>query len=391
MTSESKQILPGDMLKRFSERAASYDRDNTFFHEDFEELKAAKYLLMPVPAELGGLGMTLAEVCREQRRLAYHAPATALATNMHLYWVGVANDLWRAGDTSCEWMLSEAMNGAVFAAGHAERGNDLPLLLSSAKAERVDGGYRFYGRKSFGSLSPVWTYFGLHAMDSDDKRGPQVVHAFMPRDSEGYEIKETWDTLAMRATRSDDTVLDGCFVPDKYIGRVVPARGLDPFVASIFAWALINFANIYYGIAQRALDLVVPDLRKATTLALDRPMAYHPAVQNTIARMVLDLESMGPYVERIAQDWVDGVDHGAYWPVKIVAVKHHCVETAWRVVDLAMDVSGGRGMFRGSELERLFRDARAGRFHPANSALTHEIVGKTALGIDWANDTPRWG
>ena len=45
-----------------------------------------------------------------------------------------------------------------------------------------------------------------------------------------------------------------------------------------------------------------------------------------------------------------------------------------------MDISGGFGMFKKSELERLFRDARAGRFHPANSALSHEVVGKLALG-----------
>ena len=57
---------------------------------------------------------------------------------------------------------------------------------------------------------------------------------------------------------------------------------------------------------------------------------------------------------------------------------------------MAMDASGGTGMFRGTELERLFRDARCGRFHPANSNLPHEIVAKTALGIDLA-EQPRWG
>ena len=41
---------------------------------------------MAVTTELGGLGMNLAEVCQEQRRLAYYTPATALAGNMHLYW-----------------------------------------------------------------------------------------------------------------------------------------------------------------------------------------------------------------------------------------------------------------------------------------------------------------
>ena len=58
---------------------------------------------MNVPEELGGMGMSLAQVCQEQRRLAYRR--TALAVNMHLYWTGVAADLWRTGDKSLEWLL----------------------------------------------------------------------------------------------------------------------------------------------------------------------------------------------------------------------------------------------------------------------------------------------
>ena len=67
-------FLKEEMLARFASRAATYDKENRFFEEDFEELRAAKYLLLPVPSEFGGAGMTLAEVCREQRRLAYYAP-----------------------------------------------------------------------------------------------------------------------------------------------------------------------------------------------------------------------------------------------------------------------------------------------------------------------------
>ena len=134
--------LDDALLNRCQERAPRYDLENRFFDEDFEELRAAGYLTLAVPAELGGQGKTLAEVCREQRHLSYYAHATALAVNMHLYWTGVAADLWRAGDTSLEWLLRAAVDGDVFAAGHAESGNDLPLLLSTTKAERVDGGYR---------------------------------------------------------------------------------------------------------------------------------------------------------------------------------------------------------------------------------------------------------
>jgi len=383
-------VLSDEIITRCGERASTYDRENRFFTEDFEELRAAGYLKMAIPKELGGQGMSLAEVCNEQRRLAYRAPSTALATNMHLYWTGVAADLRRMGDKSLEWLLSEAAAGEVFAAGHGETGNDLPLFLSSAKAERVDGGYRFWGRKMFGSLTPVWTRLGIHAMDSTDPQSPKVVHAFMPRDTKGYSIKDTWDTLGMRATRSDDTILDGAFVPDKYIARLLPAGTADLFILSIFGWAEPTFGSIYLGLAERARDLAIAGVKKRTALALTRSMAYHPEVQHCFSEMQLALESAGAQVDRIAEDWSKGVDHGAQWPMKLVAAKHNAVEAAKKVVDLAMAVSGGAGMFKSNELERLYRDARCGGFHPANSLLVHEIVGKTVLGID-LGEQPRWG
>src|ERR1700686_510636 len=100
-------VLSEEKLARFAARAAAYDRKNRFFQEDFDELRASKYLLLPVPLEFCRAGMTVAEVCQEQLPLAYCPPATALAVNMHLYWVGLAADLGRRGDHSLEWILSE--------------------------------------------------------------------------------------------------------------------------------------------------------------------------------------------------------------------------------------------------------------------------------------------
>src|ERR1700728_3965668 len=98
-------LLSGEMLARFESRAGTYDRENRFFDQDFEELRATGYFRLPVPVELGGAGFTLAQMACEQRRLAYYAPATALAANMHIYWVGLAADLLCRGDKSLEWLL----------------------------------------------------------------------------------------------------------------------------------------------------------------------------------------------------------------------------------------------------------------------------------------------
>jgi alkylation response protein AidB-like acyl-CoA dehydrogenase len=385
-------LLSDQLLARFEARAQEYDQQNRFFSDDFEELRDAGYLRLAVPTELGGFGLPLAEVVRAQRRLAYYAAPTALAVNMHLYWTGIAADLWRAGDTSLTWLLTEAARGQVFAAGHAESGNDIPILLSTTKAERVEGGYRFTGRKSFGSLSPVWTYLGIHGMDTSDPARPMIVHAFMPRDTPGYRIADTWDVMGMRATRSDDTILEGAVVPDRYVGRVVAAgaAGIDGFVLGIFAWALLGFGNIYYGLARRAFDLTIASVKNKRSIGLSRSMAYHAEVQHRVAEMGLALEGIEPHLDRVSEEWSTGVNHGAAWPAKIFAAKYHAVEDSWKVVDLALDLAGGFGIFRKSGLEQLFRDARLGRIHPANSMLTHELVAKTLLGIS-PDETPRWG
>jgi alkylation response protein AidB-like acyl-CoA dehydrogenase len=382
--------LPTEMLERFRARAGDLDRTNAYFEEDLAELRAIGYLAAAVPTELGGWGLDLAELAASQRRLARYAPATALAVTMHSYWIGIAVELEKAADTSLRWILEGAAAGDVFAAGHAEAGNDIPVLLSTCVAERVEGGYRLSGRKQFGSNGPAWRWLGAHAIDANAPGGPQVVHAFVERNSPGVTVVETWDTLGMRPTQSHDTVLDGVFVPDARIGRVVPAGDAsDLFIVGMTIWPLALIAAVYLGIADRALDLAADGARRKTSIAIDRgAYAYNPMVQHQIAEMYLELDAATATLDRFVDDWVAGVDHGAGWVPKVFSMKWRAVEAAKRVVDIALDVSGGAGMFKGNELERLYRDVRCGGFHPANDARTHEVVGKAVLGI--LLELPRW-
>lgn len=388
LTTKKEELLKNveSVFENCQKRAAHYDANNLFFQEDFDELKAVGYLLMAVPKEFGGYGMTLAECSDLTRKLAYHAAPTALALNMHVYWTGLVADLWRAGDTSMQWLLEEAGKGKVFAAGHGESGNDSPVLYSTSKAEKVTGGYKFTGHKMFGSLTPVWDYLGFHGQDNSDPGNPLVIHAFMPRDSQNYKIEKTWDdVLGMRATRSDDTLLNGVFIPDKYIVRKLPVgfKGMDGFVLGIFVWALVGFGNVYYGLAQRIVNMVLGKLPNKKSISLDRPsLAYHPGIQHDVAEMILELEGIGPHLDTTAREWSEGKDYGAAWGVKIVATKCHSVEGAWRIADRAMDIMGGFGLSRKAGFERFFRDARLGKIHPSNSYLTREILAKGMLGLD---------
>ena len=196
------------------------------------------------------------------------------------------------------------------------------------------------------------------------------MHAFLPRDAERYHIEQTWDVLGMRATESNDTILDHTFIPDEYVALVCPAGfgGAGMFQVAIFAWGLLGFATVYRSIAQRAYDETVRRMHRRTSVALTRSMAYHPGVQHEVAEMRIALEAIDGYLGRVIDDWSNHVDHGMEWPLKILAAKYFTVNQAWQVVDSALDLSGGSGIFTRDRMQQMFRDARLGRIHPGQLA-----------------------
>jgi len=386
-----ESLLPSELLADIDQRTSFYDRANRFLSEDLAALASTGFMRLAVPTELGGSGLPLDQVSQALRRLAYVAPASALAVNMHIFWTGVAADLQRNGDTSASFVLDEAARGMIFAGLHSEAGNDIPILLSNTSATRVPGGWALDGHKIFGSLSPVWDYGGFHAIDTSTPSAPKIVHGFVARDSPGVEIVSTWDTLGMRGTQSHDTILSNVVVPDERIVRVCAPgfAGADLFQVSLFAWTLLGFASVYLGAAQRAFDIAIGAAPRRTSIAMSRSMAHHPEVQHEVAEMRIALDASAALLERTTSDWAAGVAHPD-WPVRIIGTRHRVISEAYEIVDRAMDVVGGASVFKTNRLEQLFRDVRMGRFHPANTMLTHELVGKLVLGID-PDDPVRWG
>ena len=182
------------------------------------------YLAAAVPVHHGGWGLDLAQLAASQRRLARYAPATALAMTMHSYWTGIAAELERAGDPSLTWILQAAAAGEVFAAGHAEAGNDMPVLLSTCAAERVEGGYRLTGRKQFGSNGPAWTLARRPRHRRRRSGRPadraRLRRAHEPRRDRRRDLGHARHAARARATTPCSTA---CSCRTRRIGCVVPA------------------------------------------------------------------------------------------------------------------------------------------------------------------------
>ena len=360
-------ILTEDVLSGIRARAARYDADNVFFSEDFTELKNRGYLV----------ARPLSQMVADQRVLARFAPATALGIGMHLTWMGVAQSLARADDTSLQWVLDDAREGHVFAFGVSEAGNDQVLTDSLTRVHHTPDGFAYTGTKIFTSLSPVWTRMSVLGRMADE-----IVHGFITRDQDGWSQIPDWNTLGMRATQGYTTHLEDAVVVPERIARVVPVGvSADPFVAAIGQNFLPLISSVYVGISDRALELAIDRVRERTSLARGgSSYASDPDIRWQIAQMGIRRDSLEAPLHSLAADVDHRVAHGPRWGALLAGVKHRSVETARWIVDRALRLSGGRAYQADSEISRLQRDVLAGVYHPSDTEAIHRTVASWLLG-----------
>jgi len=387
----AEELLPDSLLETLRERAAVHDRENTFPEQDLADLRERGYLRLLVPAELGGLGGTLLEAGRTQRRLASAAPATALAMNMHLVVTGAALHAHLLGVEPVRTLLEDAAADRLFAFGISEAGNDAMLFDSGTRAvPDGDGGFRLTGTKIFTSLAPVWDRLVVHgriaAATEDD---PRLVFGVLARD-EHVETLDDWDTHGMRPSQSRTTRLHGAPVPAQRVLTTTPVGpNPDPFVRGIFGAFELLIASVYTGIGERAVQLGVSTALTRRSATKGIVHADDPDIRRRLAAAAIGLDGAVLQTEKVLAD-LDALgtgetgpgltDHGARWFLHFSGVKSRATEAAIAAVDQVLRASGGAHYFRRSELERLSRDVRAGMYHPSDEESVHASYAKALLG-----------
>ncbi|MGB4137629.1 MAG: acyl-CoA dehydrogenase family protein [Microbacterium sp.] len=375
----AEHYLPDDLLERFRERAAVYDRENRFFDEDLAELKDAGYLRLFVPEELGGAGLGLGEVSRLQQRLATAAPATALAINMHLMCTGVVHAMAARGDHSLDWVLEEAAAGEIFAFGISEPSNDWVLQGSNSTAvPQDDGGYLISGVKIFTSLSPVWTRLIVHGRDASDDE--MLIYGFIERTEPGITVSDDWDVLGMRASQSRATILKDVRMRPERVSRRVPAgRHPDLLTFAITSNFQLLIGSVYAGVAQRALQLAAAGLKARRSAKAGTTYAEVPETRARLADAHLEYMAVPAQLEAYCRDFDELADHGAGWPLRLVSARINASTAARRTAEVALMCASGSGFGNAHELSRLFRDATAGLFHPPSADAARPMYAAALL------------
>jgi alkylation response protein AidB-like acyl-CoA dehydrogenase len=379
--------LAGGLADTFAERAAEHDRENTFPVGNYEDLRAAGYLKLTVPEELGGGGATLSELVLAQERLAMGDGSTALAVNMHVSPIGQWASIWRdTKDERLEELLRDVAAGKViWASLTAEPGVANNLMDSNTIAAKVEGGYRVNGRKIFCTNSVVATHFSFSARYDDPETGPRVMLFRAAKEDDGFEFVQTWDTLGMRGTQSNDLAIEDGFVPDEALVHSLPVNHFDArILKTVFAWAMPTFGCVYLGIAAGAMELAKEMVRK-------RNKETDPFVQASFAQMEMLLETARAVLWRHCEE----VRSGALFDLGVqeglaraglakVIPANNAVEIMRHIVDVA----GGAAYLRKLPLERMWRDVQGGPIMPYNNHQALELFGATSLGVQLAPEIP---
>ena len=379
--------LAGRLADTFATRAAEHDRESTFPFENYADMRATGYRGLTIPEELGGRGADLGEMLLAQERLAMGCGSTALAVTMHVSPLGQVGALWRLNqDERLGQFLREAATGeVVYASMTAERGHSI-LMTSNTVATPVEGGYRVTGDKIFGTESAICTHFSSMARVDDPDGGSRVIIFRLARPVDGMEVKDTWDTMGMRGTLSNDWSMRDVFVPDDAVFHSYPVDHFDSVLLRMtWSWAMPAFGAVYLGIAGGAMAYARDQVQA-------RGRENDPAVQTAFAEMEILLETARAVLWRHTDEVISGdlfeqfsVQEGM---ARTMLTKHVPCNNAIRIVDLALEVVGGAGFFRRSPLERMYRDVRAGVIMPYNNPEARSLFGRNALGIEIAPEVP---
>jgi alkylation response protein AidB-like acyl-CoA dehydrogenase len=349
--------------------AGRHDVDGSFVSESLDALRESGLLKAAVPVELGGDGATIAELTALQRELAHHCGSTALASAMHQHVVAFTAWRYRRGLPGAEATLRHvAEDGFVLV---STGGGD--YTHPRGQAVKVDGGYRVSGTKRFASQSVVGTAMSTMFVFDDPVEGRRVLNLAVPFSDAGVTVNDDWDTMGMRGTASNSIDIDDVFVPDERVLANRPWGVVDAPLQVISSVAFPIISGVYLGVAEAAYGA-------ALKVAANR--ADDALVQRQIGLMKhrLQVASWALDGALAAVDDDPTPSHETY--LAVMTAKAEIAEAGIAVCDMAMDVAGGSAFFRGSVIERCYRDIRAVKFHPLTPEDTWVEAGRHALGVD---------
>ena len=264
-----------------------------------------------------------------------------------------------------EWLPKVASGEVLAALGLTEEdaGSDLKNIVTEVRSG--PDGLVLNGNKAFISNGGAAGFYSVLAKEND-----ALSMFLVPADAPGLSVTPTPEIIAphiLADLRFDDVVLD----EGARIGE--PGKAMDLVLATL-AMFRVSVAGASVGLAQAALDEAAR--HAGTRIQFGRPLAKLGAVGDMLGASWAELEAARLLTYHAAE--LAKTDPAESLHVSSMA-KLLASETAGRITDRAVQISGRFGLVRDSKLERLYRQARPMRVYEGSSEILRLGISKALV------------
>lgn len=386
LTSRIAELLP-----RIAELAPETEAQRRVSDEIIEALRRAGMWRVYVPKEYGGTEESILEVARAIRMVASACASTA--------WViGVL-----CAHPFITSLYSRKLQDEFWADGPDTLASTSGLPITRARI--VEGGLRVTGKFPFssGSVNATWAMVGVSVPDisqTNSERFRIPYFCIVPRSD--YEIEDNWHVMGLAGTASRMLVLDDVFVPSHRLemsgamaNRYTRGEGLHQgplWNAGYAATIGTALTPVFLGIADAMLDVVTGKVRGRTAPGTRIPTNSIPNAMR-LAESTLELRAATllweDHIRRIEERAAAGILPDEDFSANAAATGVYVQELATRTIDRLFAVAGGTSIRLDSPIQRMWRDAHAGRSHIANEYdAAAQAFGRYILGLP---PLGRWG
>lgn len=357
-----------------SKHAGEVDAEGRFPDEAVVALRDSGLLGLTLPIEVGGLGAGPHELVSVIGSLAGVCGSTAMIYLMH---VSAAMPVAAAPAAGLPDLLGRLADGSVLASlALSEVGSRSHFWAPVSRARLNGGGVRLQARKSWVTSAGHADVYVASTLTADTDTGGGGVDLFaIPAETGGVAVAGRWRGLGLRGNASTPMTFD-VEVPESYrLGAA--GGGFDLMLQAVMPWFNLGNAAVSMGLCQSAVDAAVRHASAARLEHLDQSLSALPTIRAQLARMSIELACTRAYVDQAA----DRLAHPAEDTVLyVLGVKAAANDAALRITDAAMRVCGGAAFSEHLQIDRYFRDARAGHVMAPTADVLYDLYGKAITG-----------
>ncbi len=348
--------------------AGRLDEAGEFPWELFRKLGVLGFLGLRYPEAYGGAGADMVSYCLFAEEMARGsmslAALAAMQGLMGTYFV------FKYGTEELrQQYLVPALRGekvATFALTEPGAGSDVAGI--GTLAERVAGGYRLRGTKTWVTNAPVADMLTICAKTSPERGMKHIALFLVDRRFPGVTLGKRIDKLGVRASATGEIVLDDVFVPAGHL--LGGETGGVEKVGTILSEIRVMTGALSVGLGRAAYEAALRYSKERT--AFGKPIGEHQAIAFKLADMLTQLHAATLLVYHAA--WC--LDQGLPVTREAAMTKLFASEAANRICDEASRVFASYSFATEYPVERYFRDARFLLWGGGTSEILCVIIGR---------------